>query len=155
MWCGVNPVVRAARRDANLLWIPSLGCGVVLAGHSSNVVSDRVIAAAIEVHRHLGPGLLESAYRQCLCLELEAHGIPHEVEVAVPVVYRGHQITPAYRIDLLVERTLVVELKAVQEILDIHRAQVLTYLKLSEYPAGLIINFHVNLLKNGLRRILL
>ena len=128
---------------------------MALLAHSTNTVSDRVIAAAIEVHRHLGPGLLESAYRHCLCLELEAHGIPHEVEIAVPVVYRGHQISPGYRIDLLVERTLVVELKAVQEILEIHRAQVLTYLKLSDYPAGLIINFHANLLKNGLRRILL
>ncbi|MGB7211524.1 MAG: GxxExxY protein [Gemmatimonadales bacterium] len=125
-----------------------------LLAHTTTDVSDRVIGAAIQVHRTLGPGLLESAYRQCLSWELTGRGLSHRIEVPIGVHYRGYALSPGYRIDMLVEESLVVELKAVTKVLDIHQAQVLTYLKLGGYTAGLIINFHVPVLKDGLKRIL-
>lgn len=126
-----------------------------LLAHPTTSLSDIVIGAAIQVHRTLGPGLLESVYRQCLSWELTARRIEHRLEVPIPVNYRGLRLTPGYRVDLLVSDSLVVELKSVQKILDIHQAQVLTYLKVGEFNAGLIINFNVPVLKDGLKRILL
>jgi len=112
----------------------------------------RIIGAAIEVHRLLGPGLLESAYERCLCRELTLRGISHERQKPVPVVYKDVKLECGYRIDILVERRIVVELKVVEQIAPVHEAVVLTYLKLSGNRVGLLINFHVPVLKEGIRR---
>jgi GxxExxY protein len=114
----------------------------------------RIIGAAIEVHRQLGPGLLESAYEECLCKELTLRGVSYERQKAIPVVYKGVKLECGYRIDLLVENRVVVELKAIEQIASIHEAIVLTYLKLSNNKVGLLINFHVPVLKDGIRRYL-
>jgi GxxExxY protein len=114
-----------------------------------------IIGAAIEVHRQLGLGLLESAYEECLCHELHLRGLAFERQVALPVSYKGLQLDRGYRIDLIVEREVVVELKAVDKILPIHEAQLLTYLKIFGKHVGLLINFDVPLLTQGIiRRIL-
>jgi GxxExxY protein len=118
-------------------------------------LSDRVIGAAITVHRQLGPGLLESAYRRCLQCELIARGVDARSEVPVSIAYKSERIEDAFRIDLLVEGRLVVELKAVDKLHPIHTSQVTTYLKLGGYHAGLLINFNVQVLKDGLKRVLL
>jgi GxxExxY protein len=115
-------------------------------------VTRKVIGAAIEVHRELGPGLLESTYSVCLASELRQRGIPFAREVKLPVVYKGTELDCAYVMDLVVADQLVVELKAVEQIIPVHEAQVLTYLRLSGYQLGLRINFHSVLLKQGLRR---
>ena len=115
-------------------------------------LSNLVIGAAIEVHRQLGPGLLESAYEECLCFELAQLGGTHERQVALPIVYKGHRLNAGYRIDLVVERTLIVEVKSVDQLARIHTAQMLTYLRLSGLETALLINFNVALLKIGLRR---
>ena len=112
-----------------------------------------VIGAAIDVHRVLGPGLLESAYRLCLVSELRRRGVEVETEVPLSVSYRGTQVGCAYRIDLLVERSLIVELKSVQALDDLHTAQLLTYLRLYCRPLGLLINFNVPHLRSGIRRV--
>jgi GxxExxY protein len=117
-----------------------------------NEVTDRVIGAAIEVHRHLGPGLLESAYDECLCYELSSSGMRFERQVPVPIVYKGLRLQSALKLDLLVEDAVIVELKTVEELLPIHKAQLLTYLKASNKRVGLLINFNVPILKNGLKR---
>lgn len=118
-------------------------------------VTERVIAAAIEVHKHLGPGLLESAYEECLCHELAQRGVPFRRQVQLPVSYKGVMLDCGYIMDLLVEDVVVVELKAVEQILPIHEAQLLTYLRLSGKRVGLLINFNVPLLKRGIvRRVL-
>jgi GxxExxY protein len=118
-------------------------------------LSEAIIGAAIEVHRHTGPGLLESAYQRFLCHELTLRKIPFESEVALPVGYKGVRLECGYRMDLLVEDKIVVELKAVETVLDVHEAQSLTYLKLSGKRVGLLINFCVPLLRNGIiRRVL-
>jgi len=114
-----------------------------------------IIGAAIEVHRFLGPGLLESAYEECLCHELYLRGLSFERQVALPVSFKGLQLDCGYKIDLVVERKVIIELKAVEEILPVHEAQLLTYLKLSGKHVGLLINFNVALLTRGIiRRIL-
>ena len=118
-----------------------------------NALTERVIGAAIEVHRHLGPGLLESAYEQCLAYELGQLGLLVQRQVTLPVVYKGIELTQAYRIDILVENKIVVEAKAVEALTDTHCAQVLSYLKFSHCPVGLLINFNEKLLKNGIRRL--
>jgi GxxExxY protein len=115
--------------------------------------SDRVIGAAIAVHRTLGPGLLESVYEVCLAQELAEQRIPFETQKVIPIRYRGLVLDAGIRLDLLVAGELVVELKSVDRLLDVHSAQLLTYLKLGNYPLGLLINFNVPLLKNGIRRI--
>jgi len=115
-------------------------------------ISNRVILAAIEVHRHLGPGLLESAYSACLCRELASLDIDFVREKALPVVYKGLELDCGYRMDLVVEDRLVLELKCVDRILPIHEAQLLTYLKLSGLKAGLILNFNCKLMKEGIKR---
>ena len=117
-------------------------------------LTDRIIGAAIAVHRALGPGLLESAYEACLVFELMARQLRVERQVALPIVYRGNRIDCGYRLDLVVEGVVIVELKAVERLLPLHDAQVLTYLKLSGLRVGLLLNFNVPLLKDGVRRLI-
>lgn len=117
-----------------------------------NKVSEQVIGAAIEVHKALGPGLLESAYEECLCRELTIRSIPFERQRSLPVEYKGEKLDCGYRLDLLVAESVVVEIKAVESIQPIHEAQLLTYLKLGKWKLGLLINFNVPVLKNGIRR---
>lgn len=118
-----------------------------------NRLTDRVIGCAIEVHRHLGPGLLESIYRECLAMELASHHVRFESERHVPIDYKGQRVRGSLKLDLLIEGCVVVELKAVEAIHPIHLAQILTYLKLTGYPAGLLLNFNVTSLRAGLRRL--
>ncbi len=106
----------------------------------------------IEVHRTLGPGLLESTYQQCLARELDLNGIPFKLEHPLPVEYKGIRLDCGYRIDLLIEKKLIVELKAVESIKGIHKALLLTYMKLSEIGKGLLVNFNVKILKDGVQR---
>jgi GxxExxY protein len=114
-----------------------------------------IIGAAIEVHRQLGPGLLESAYEQCLCHELHLRGLPFKCQVDLPVSYKGLQLDCRYKIDLIVADEVIVELKSVERILPVHEAQLLTYLKLSGKTVGLLINFNTSLLTQGIiRRVL-
>jgi len=117
-----------------------------------NEITEAIIGAAIEVHRGLGPGLLESTYQRCLRHELVLRNIPHKYELPLPVVYKGLGLDCGYRLDLLVLDAVVVEVKSVQIIDRIHDAQLLTYLKLGGYRAGLLINFNVPVLKDGIRR---
>jgi GxxExxY protein len=119
----------------------------------ANDITERVIGAAIEVHRHLGPGLLESAYEECLCYELSRSRLNFERQVPLPVEYKGLRLDCAYRLDLLIEGAVVLELKAIEEVLPIHKAQVLTYLRAAQKQVGLLINFNVEVLKNGISRI--
>jgi len=122
---------------------------------SHNKLSSDVIKAAISVHKELGPGLLESVYQSCMVIALSEMGLYVKTEVAVPIKFRGKEITSqGFRIDVLVEDTLVVEFKSVNQIKDIHKKQLLTYLKLSQKPLGLLINFNEILLKNGITRII-
>jgi GxxExxY protein len=121
----------------------------------SEEVSPRVIGLAIEVHRHLGSGLLESAYEECLCVELTEANIAYQRQVPVPIVYKGTRLDCGYRIDLLVDQCLVVEIKAIERLMPIHSAQILTYLRLSGHKVGLLMNFHAIVLKDGLRRFVL
>ena len=118
-----------------------------------NDIATKVIGYAIEVHRMLGPGLLESAYQKCLAYELISSGIYVEQEKPMPIVYKDVKLEHGYRIDLLVENKVVVEVKTVEGFTDVHTAQVLTYLKLGNYRLGLLINFHTALLKNVIKRI--
>ena len=111
-----------------------------------------IIRAAIEVHRHLGPGLLESAYEECLCHELHLMGLNFRRQVPLPVVYKGVPLDCGYQIDLVVRDEVIVELKAVEQILPIHQAQLLTYLKLTGKRVGLLINFNVPVLTQGITR---
>jgi len=120
-----------------------------------NEITEKIIGAAIAVHKELGPGLLESAYEACLIYELVQSGLRVESQKALPVSYRGVQIDCGYRIDLLVENQIILELKAIEKIEPIHEAQLLSYLKLSGYKVGLLINFNVKLLRNGIRRFVL
>lgn len=120
-----------------------------------NEITGAVIGAAIEVHRALGPGLLESAYEECLCHELTARQVPFERQHALPVEYKGLRLDCGYRLDLLVADSVVVEIKAVEKLLPIHDAQLLTYLKLGGWKAGLLLNFNVPILKRGIRRLVL
>jgi len=124
-----------------------------LSSMSTRLLTERVIGAAIEVHRHLGPGLLESAYEECLCRELSLAGIQHAQQVALPVTYKGIDLDCAYRLDILVERRVLLELKCVERLLPIHEAQLLTYLKLADLRLGLLINFNVPILKQGIKRL--
>jgi GxxExxY protein len=116
-------------------------------------LTQQVIGCAIEVHRNLGPGLLESTYEKCLAHELSLAGIPFATQVPMPVEYKGIVLDCGYRIDLFIDDYLVVELKAVENVLPIHQAQLITYMKLAEAPVGLLINFNVKLLKDGIRRL--
>jgi GxxExxY protein len=117
--------------------------------------SERVIGAAIEVHRHKGPGLLEEIYEKCLMREFELRGIPAANQILVPLEYKGVTFDQALRLDALVDRCLIVEIKAVEHILPVHKAQLLSYMKLMDVPIGLLINFHVKYLKEGISRMVL
>jgi GxxExxY protein len=117
-----------------------------------NQLTGAIIGSAIEVHRGLGPGLLESAYEECLCRELSLRNVPFERQRPLPVEYKGVRLDCGYRLDLLVADTVVVEIKAVADVLPIHEAQLLTYLKLGGWKVGLLINFNVPVLKRGIRR---
>ncbi len=116
-------------------------------------ISHRIIGAAIEVHRHLGPGLLESAYQSCLAFELKQLGLKVEEQKTLPVVYKQVKLDCGYRLDLVVEDEIIVEIKAIEKLLPIHEAQLLSYLRLAKKRVGLLMNFHVPVLKNGLKRI--
>jgi GxxExxY protein len=124
-------------------------------GDEINRLTEAIIGAAIEVHRALGPGLLESAYEECLSRELDLREIPFARQVSLPVEYKGVRLDCGYRLDLLVADAVVVEVKAVAGLEPIHSAQVLTYLKLGGWKVGLLINFNVPVLKSGIRRLML
>ena len=130
----------------------TLRLGAAVRGDLSGVTRS-IIGAAIEVHRHLGPGLLESAYEECLCYELSQAGLRFRRQVAVPVMYKGLKLTCDYRLDLIVEDSVIVEIKTVDNLLPIHSAQLLTYLKATNKPVGLLINFNLPVLKDGIKRL--
>lgn len=121
---------------------------------SENELSNIVIGCAIEVHKLLGPGLLESTYRECLLYELNNSGLYVEKEKACPVIYKEIKLNQGYRMDLLVENKLVIEIKTVEAFNDVHTAQLLTYLKLGNYKLGLLLNFYVNSLKSDIKRVI-
>lgn len=121
---------------------------------TENEISNIIIGCAINVHKQLGPGLLESAYQECLLYELQQAGLQVRKEKPMPVVYKDVRLDHGYRIDLLVEEKVVIEIKTVEAFTDVHTAQVLTYLRLGNYKLGLLLNFHVTMLKNGVKRII-
>ena len=118
-----------------------------------NDLTGDVIGAAIEVHKALGPGLLESTYEQCFCIELGLRSLAYERQKEIPITYKGVNLDCAYRLDIVISNQLIVELKACEEIQPIHEAQLLTYLKLSGIKVGLLINFNVPVLKEGIKRL--
>lgn len=120
-----------------------------------DALSDRIIGLALEVHRELGPGLLESAYEQCLAHELTGAGIRFQRQAGIPVAYKEMQLDCGFRADLLVEERLIVELKSVEKLMPIHQAQTLTYMRLAKVPIGLLMNFNVPVLKQGIKRLVL
>ena len=124
-------------------------------GFENDRLTEKVIGLAIEVHRHLGPGLLESAYEECLCLELQEAGLAFRRQVPLPITYKSIRLDCGYRLDLLIEDQLILELKSVEGLLPIHEAQVLTYMRLSGVRTGLLLNFNSAVLKNGIRRLML
>lgn len=128
---------------------------MALADHDQiNGITGAIIKGALEVHRGLGPGLLESAYLECLAFELRTAGRAVEVQKTLPLVYKGVSLDCGYRVDLVVDERVIVEVKCVSQFAPIHHAQLLTYLKLTGCPAGLLLNFHVPVLKQGIRRVL-
>ena len=118
-----------------------------------DILSREIIAAAIEVHRELGPGLLESSYEECLCYELQRRGIVNDRQKSLPIYYKGMRLNCGYRLDVLVDNIVIVEIKAVESMLPIHTAQLLTYLKLSDLKLGLLINFNTPQLRQGIKRV--
>ena len=118
-------------------------------------LSEQIIGAAIEVHRHLGPGLLESAYRRCLVHELGLRGLSVQTEVSLGIDYKGIRLASGYRLDIVVENKIIVEVKAVDALAPIHQAQLLTYLRLGGYQLGLLVNFNVPVLREGIKRLVL
>jgi GxxExxY protein len=122
---------------------------------TENEISNIVLGKAIEVHKQLGPGLLESAYQECLYYELINEGLKVEKEKALPIIYKEIKLDHGYRIDLLIENKVVIELKTVEFLTDVHTAQILTYMKLGHYKLGLLLNFNVKLLKEGIKRFIL
>jgi GxxExxY protein len=123
--------------------------------YENDQLTEQVIGCAIEVHRHLGPGLLESAYEECLCYELKHNDFSIQRQVPLPVVYKAVKLDCGYRIDIIVERRLILELKAVERLMPIHEAQVLTYMRLCGVATGLLLNFNTPVLKDGIRRLML
>jgi GxxExxY protein len=116
-------------------------------------LTERIIGSAIEVHRALGPGLLESAYEECLCHELSLRNLPFLRQQSLPVQYKGVKLDCGYRLDLVVDGRVVVELKTVERLAGVHAVQLLTYLRLGGWPVGLLFNFHVPVLKAGIKRV--
>jgi len=125
----------------------------VLENQRLDQISHGIIGAAIEVHRHLGPGMLESAYEACLVFEIKKLGMKVEEQKPTPVVYKEVKLDCGYRLDLVVEDEIIVEIKAIEKLLPIHDAQLLSYLRLTRKKVGLLMNFHVPVLKDGLKRI--
>jgi GxxExxY protein len=123
--------------------------------YENDPLTEKIIGFAIGIHRDLGPGLLESAYEECLCYELEQGGLSFRRQAALPVVYKSVLLECGYRMDIVVEDQVIIELKTVERLLPIHEAQMLTYLKLSGIRTGLLLNFNVPVLKDGIRRMLL
>ncbi len=123
--------------------------------YENDGLSQHVIGLAIEVHRYLGPGLLESAYEECLCLELKEAGLPFRRQVPLPIIYKLIKLDCGYRLDLVVKDRLILEIKTVEQLQPIHNAQLLTYMKLSGIRTGLLLNFNSAVLKDGLRRLVL
>lgn len=121
----------------------------------NDTLTEQIIGAAIQVHRELGPGLLESAYEACLCHELSLNSLKVERQKAIPISYKGIRLDAGYRLDLIVEDQVIVEIKAVSELLPVHEAQLLSYLKQVGGGRGLLINFNVKLLKHGIRRLVM
>ena len=119
---------------------------------NNNKITEKIIGCAIEVHRQLGPGLLESAYQECLIYELKQIGLQIKKELALPIIYKDIKLDHGYRIDILVEDKVVLELKTVDTLIDVHTAQILTYMKLGNYKLGLLLNFNVKMMKNGIKR---
>ena len=117
-----------------------------------DTLTEEIIGAAIEVHRTLGPGLLESAYEECLCVELGLRGVRFKSQVELPLVYKDRRLDAGYRLDLIVNDEVVVELKSVDQLTALHQAQLLTYLRLGGYQTGLLLNFNVPVLRDGIRR---
>lgn len=122
---------------------------------NENELSKLVIGKAIEIHKTLGPGLLESAYKECLFYELNSLGLKVEKEKPLPIIYKDIKLDHGYRIDLLIEKKVVIELKTVEAFNDVHFAQILTYLKFGGYKLGLLFNFNTTLLKNGMKRFIM
>jgi GxxExxY protein len=118
-------------------------------------LTSKIIAAAIEVHRHLGPGLLETVYEECLCYELQQRGITYERQVPVPLTYKGLKLESTYRLDVLVEDRVILEIKAVDQMLPVFRAQLLSYLRLTGKKVGLLINFLASYVTQGIERLVL
>ena len=118
-------------------------------------LTQKIIESAIEVHKALGPGLLESAYEKCLGIEFELRGILFQTQVEVPLSYKGEKVKPGYRLDMMVDNKVILELKTVDKIQPIHQAQLLTYLKLTQKQVGLILNFNSAVMKNGIKRMVL
>ncbi len=127
----------------------------MLTPRENDLLTERIIGFAIEVHRQLGPGLLESAYEECLCYELKQSGLSFRRQVPLPVIYKAIRLDCGYRIDVVVEEQVILELKTVERLMPIHEAQILTYLKLSGLHTGLLLNFNSAVLKDGMRRIML
>ena len=119
-----------------------------------NQLSSKIIGAAIEVHRTLGPGLLESACEECLCYELELRRIKFERQKALPIIYKGKRLDCGYRLDIVIENKIITELKSIEKIEPIHKAQLLSYLKLSGQKLGLLLNFNVSVMKEGIVRLI-
>lgn len=118
-----------------------------------NFLTEKIIGCAIEVHKAIGPGSLESAYEECLCYELAQNGLKFERQIPLPVVYKGVKLDCGYKLDVIVEDTIIIELKAVDRIIAIHEAQLLSYLRMLDLRVGLILNFHSSVLKEGIKRI--
>lgn len=137
----------------DLLYPSSLKEKIALSDPDS--ITGLIIGAAIEVHRHLGPGLLESTYEACLAEELSLRGLGFETQKIIPVLYKGKRLEHCYRLDMVVADQVILELKAVEELIPLHEAQLLTYLKSTSYRKGLLINFNVRLLRNGIKRMVL
>ena len=126
--------------------------GVIIKMNQEDVATI-IIDAALKVHRSLGPGLFESAYQLCLAYELRQRGLQVECEVALPIIYEGIKIEAGYRIDMVIENQIIIENKTVEQLLPIHEAQIMTYMKLSKTQIGFLINWNVRLIKNGIKRI--
>ena len=121
--------------------------------YQNDPLTEKIIGFAIEIHRHLGPGFLESAYEECLCLDLKHAGLTLQRQVSLPLVYKSVRLDCGYRLDVVVERQVILEIKAVERIMPVHEAQLLTYMKLSGIRTGLLLNFNAAVLKDGIRRL--
>jgi GxxExxY protein len=120
----------------------------------NDLLTEQIIGLAIEVHRQLGPGLLESAYEECLCFELKQEGLPFRRQVVLPVVYKSVRLDCGYRLDIVVQDQVILEIKTVERLLPVHEAQMLTYMKLSGIRTGLLLNFNSAVLRDGIRRLM-